>query len=87
MCCTDEDEVPTTEDDWLKCLEIGEEYKACPAGHLCPVGSAEIWIDGNGARFTREAYMKVHGCDPEVAWKAVKAYRASCGKKDVVRRL
>lgn len=53
-----------------------------PLGHLMPTAGLEIWIDGRGMHFTKEAYISKYGVDPELAWQAVKEYRKRAGKED-----
>lgn len=73
---------PTTEKEWLACLAFDEMYEIIPAGHILPIIGPEIWVDGNGRRFSRGDYIKKHGVDPKIGWDAIKAYRKAAGKKD-----
>ncbi|NLH78539.1 MAG: hypothetical protein GX465_16025 [Acidobacteria bacterium] len=73
---------PTTEKEWLACLALDEMYEIIPAGHILPIIGPEIWVDGNGRRFSRGDYIKKHGVDPKIGWDAIKAYRKAAGKKD-----
>ena len=73
---------PLTVEEWLPCLAL-PEYAACvPCGHIVPICGPEIWIDGTGVQYFKEAYIKKWGVDPAVAWKAVREYRKRAGKKD-----
>ena len=74
--------LPETVQDWLPCLKLPDYTAMIPTGHIIPIVGAEIWIDGTGARYSRDAYIQRWGINPEIAWKAVKEYRASVGKKD-----
>ena len=78
---------PTTPEEWLACLALDEMYEIIPAGHILPIIGPEIWIDGNGRRFSRADYIKRHGVDPQIGWDAIKAYRKAVGKKDGMVRL
>ena len=75
-------ELPNTAVAWLSCIGLPEYLAMTPAGHLCPIVGPEIWVDGNGSHYSREAYIARWGVDPKVGWEAVKAYRREAGKKD-----
>ena len=67
---------------WLECLELPDYLAMTPSGHIHAIVGPEFWIDGNGVRYTKAAYIAKHGVDPEVGWQAVKEYRKLAGKKD-----
>ena len=73
---------PGTIEEWLPCLTLPEYAARVPCGHIAPICGPEIWIDGTGVQYSKEAYIKKWGVDPSVAWKAVKEYRKRAGKKD-----
>ena len=73
---------PQSVQAWLECLTIPDYLAMTPSGHICPVVGPEIWIDGNGNHYVREAYIAEHGVDPVIGWLAVKEYRKLAGKKD-----
>lgn len=80
-------EIPKTAVEWLSCLSLPEYLAMTPSGHLVPIVGPEIWVDGNGHRFTQEEYKNKWGVDPKIGWEAVKAYRRESGKNDKTVRL
>ena len=80
-------EIPKTAVEWLSCIGLPDYLAMTPSGHLVTIVGPEIWVDGNGTRFTRDAYIAKHGVDPKIGWEAVKAYRRELGKSDKVVRL
>ncbi len=73
---------PSTVDDWLKCLGLPEYAAMTVSGHLRFVAGPELWVDGNGAQYSKDAYFDRWGVDPVVCWSAIKEYRKRAGKND-----
>jgi len=73
---------PQTVEDWLACISLPECLAMTPSGHLCTVFGAELWIDGLGVQYSRDAYIATYGVDPVIGWQAVKEYRKCAGKND-----
>ena len=80
-------EIPKTAVEWLSCIGLPDYLAMTPSGHLAPIVGPEIWVDGNGKHFSRDAYIAKYGVDPKIGWEAVKAYRRESGKSDKVMRL
>lgn len=78
---------PSTVKEWLECLALPEYLAVIPAGCIRPIVGPVQWIDGSGTRMSTEQYQATHGIDPQLAWDAVKAYRAESGKKDKVFKI
>lgn len=81
------DNVPTTEEEWLTCLELPEYLQRIPCGHIVPIAGPEIWTNGNGENMATETWISRYGFDPSVAWAAIKAYRKEAGKSNKITML
>lgn len=75
-------ELPTTEEEWLPCLEIPEYLQKIPSGQIRPIVGPIIWIDGRGVQMSAAEYRKKWGFDPQIAWDAIKEYRKRAGKRE-----
>lgn len=80
-------ELPETQEDWLKCIELPEYLQMIPSGCIRPIAVPIQWIDGNGSHLSNKEYVDKYGINPSIAWDAVKEYRRRAGKKENVRVL
>lgn len=62
-------------EDWLACMPLPIEIAQIPAGKISLVSGVTQYVDGNGAKYSREDYIKMHGIDPEVVWNKISEYR------------
>ena len=76
--------IPTTEEEWLSCLVLPAYLAMIPSGCIRPVVGPVIWTDGMANQYTTEGYIAKWGFDPQIAWDAIKKYRAQTMKKDDV---
>lgn len=65
--------------DWQECLQQPVRDQRLPSGCLRPIWGEIEWIDGNGTHMSREEYMIKWGIDPQLAWDAIKEFRAKNG--------
>ena len=62
------------EPEWLDCvLPTGFEW-TLPAGKISPVVGQVFYTDAGGTVWSRGAYMKNFGIDPEIAFERMRAH-------------
>jgi hypothetical protein len=71
--------IPANEEEWLECIALNDGDAMIPTGCIRRVVGPEMWVDGNGAKYTTDGYIKRWGFDPHEPWAAIKAYRKANG--------
>lgn len=70
------------DETWLPCVPLPDAEAATPSGRRSMAAIGTVYRDSRGDEYSREAYQKKWGFDPEPVWVAIKEWQAKNDPKE-----